>query len=499
MKRAESKRVAGSLPSFLEQPTRPDVATAPPGEAEPFDEVAATADADADAGDLHGGAPDDAVDGADANDVAAFEQELAETLDGPAPDDDGAPAAATPTAATRPLPDDGATPRAPGAAGVLPMALGVVALALPSLEPVLSRALPAMPLLALGTLLFVAGTMQRLAARLQHRADEAEQRRREQTDALQQLLRELTDDAHREKPPAEGEELQHVQMSLQRQDEKINNLTKAIKMYGKPLMEIAGQGTEFASGLASVKTIVEANGDSVRQGVARLETQLRASSSSKELAELGATLQKVAARVDAFAAKDGGGAAVQALQQQVARIEVAVAAVAQRLEDSEVRKSLLRLEETALKGRDSVQELLRGDALRQATGQLQDRVDAATKGLADGLAKLRDGNLGPLEQSVREIQREVAGVATAVAQIHAGLKAAPRAAVAAPAASTAPATAPAATSAAAAAPAAATPAPAAGTPAAAGTGEGAGYSTGTRTSGAKNVLGAIAKLKQMKG
>jgi hypothetical protein len=391
-------------------------------------------------------------------------------------------------------------------------------------------------LFVLGAVLCAIGASQRGAARMQARLDEAERRRREETSAMQQHLQLLVDDKMRGKAPAEGEELQHVLMALQRQDEKINNLTRAIKMYGKPLMEISGQGTEVASAIAAVKAIVEGSAGEMRQAVDELGQQLRAAGSSKELTAVTEAIQQLATRVDGSAeeartsagnldaqlraagknkeiaevgaaieqlttrleglGKKGPAISLEPLEKHLGRVEVAVAAIAQRLEDSEVRKSLLRLEEATQKGRDAVQQLLRGDAVKEATTQLQGRVDAASKGLADGIAKLRDGNLGGLESAVREIQREVTGVATTVSQINAAMRSGARVAAApapAPAGSTAPApaaTAPAASSAPAAAPGAAR--------AAAPAGE-ASYSTGTRTSGAKNVLGAIAKLKQMKG
>ncbi|MBL8752304.1 MAG: hypothetical protein JNK15_03305 [Planctomycetes bacterium] len=338
-----------------------------------------------------------------------------------------------------------------------------------------------------GTLLFAAGAMQRHIGRLQHRLDEAENRRQLDADAMHQNLQQLVAGST-DKAPGQGDDLQHMLMALQRQDEKINNLTKAIKMYGKPLMEISGQGTELAGGMANLKALVEGGVESNRQGLSRIESQLRAPQNQKEFTELGGTVQKLMARIEALASQKAS-VDLAPLQQQIGRLEVTVAAVAQRLEDNEVRKSLLRLEEASHKERDVLQELLRGDSVQKATAQLQARVDSATKGLNDGLAQLREGNLNGLETAVRDIQREVAGVATTVAQINAAVKGGVRVANAtsAPAVATPEPVAMAATAA---------PAPAAAaTPAA----DGGAYSTGSRSSGGKNVLGAIAKLKQMKG
>ncbi len=361
-------------------------------------------------------------------------------------------------------------------------------------------------LLVLGTVVLAAGATWRHVLRLQARLDEAEHQRREDTVSLRQSLQVLVEAHHADldKPPAEGEELRHVLMSMQRQDEKINNLTKAIKMYGKPLMEISGQGTELAGGIATLKALVESGTEATQQVVERVEAQLRTHSGDKQGAELQQALQKVAARVEQLA-NAPKPPSLEPLQQQFGRLEVTLAAVAQRLEDSEVRKSLLRLEETTQKGRESVQELLRGDLVKQSAVALQEKIEKAAKGLAEGLTKLREGQLGSIEGTAREIQREVSGVATAVSQIQAALKSGARAAAAAASAARenreqdAPAAKEAReakeTPAAKERPAAA-PAPAA---EAAPADSGGGYKTGARSTGSKNVLGAIAKLKQMKG
>ncbi len=343
-------------------------------------------------------------------------------------------------------------------------------------------------LFVLGALLVAAGATQRHIGRLQRRLDDTENRRQADADVVHQNLQQLVDDNERSnnKAPAEGEDLQHVLLSLQRQDEKINNLTKAIKMYGKPLMEISGQSSDVTSILGTIKTLVEGGAEASRQTLARMETQLRTPTSNKELAELNGAVQKLAARIEALGSK-ASAVSLEPVLQQLGRLEVAIAAVAQRLEDTEVRKSLLRLEETSQRGQQAVQELLRGDSMRQATAHLQERVDTASKGLSDGLAQLRDGNLGALEAAVRDVQREVSGVATTVAQINAAVKSGVRSANVSAAAPTAPTPTP-----------VTTPSPAA-APTGGTTEGGSGYQTGTRTTGSKNVLGAIAKLKQMKG
>lgn len=479
MKRpTEPQRATSTLPAFLEEPTTTDSTTA-------------TATDEGTAGDLdtHAAAtPEPTTDVADATNGEAA----------------GDPAA-TESPAARERVDSKARERQAARArhggGKLAMIVGgavlLAGLALSVLPDLAQKAAnygvqPNLPFV-LGTLLFAAGATQRHIGRMQQRLDEAESRRQFDTNAMQQNLQQLVADSGN-KAPAQGEEMQHLMMSLQRQDEKINNLTKAIKMYGKPLMEITGQSTDLAGGMANIKALVEGGIEANRQGLGRLEAQLRAPQNQKEFSELNGSLQKLMARIESLAGQKTT-VDMTPLQQQVGRLEVTVAAIAQRLEDNEVRKSLLRLEEQGQKDRDTLQELLRGETVQKATASLQSRVETATKGLADGLTQLRDGNLGGLENAVREIQREVSGVATTVAQINAAVKGGVRvatAAVAAPATPT-PATSDSTPT--------ATPAPAPAPAAAAtGTGEGGGgYSTGARSTGSKNVLGAIAKLKQMKG
>lgn len=349
-----------------------------------------------------------------------------------------------------------------------------------------------------GMVLAGAGASLRRTARLQQNLDAAEERRRAEAEALQENLHGLLSARSASDEPTANpvQDLQYVLLALQRQDEKLNNLTKAFKMYGKPLMEIANQGTDLAGAVSTVKNMVEANGESGRQALLRMESQLKSPAGKQELADLQNNMLQLVKKVDALAA-NAPAAAVQPLQQQVGRLEVTIAAIAQRLEDSEVRKSLLRLEETAQKDRETLQELLRGERVQKVGADLQDKLERATRGLTDGLSQLREGNLGGLENAVRDIQREVAGVATTVAQINAAVKSGARATVAAAApvaaAPTAPAASPTPT-----APAAEKPAPNAAPTAEKPAGEGGGYQTGSRSTGGKNVLGAIAKLKQMK-
>lgn len=86
---------------------------------------------------------------------------------------------------------------------------------------------------------------------------------------------------HMDRPPASGEELERVLMVLERQDEKVNNLTKAIKMYGKPLIEITKQ-------MAEVSTRVEA----FRSSLGNISENMDISGLEASVTGLSESLQK---------------------------------------------------------------------------------------------------------------------------------------------------------------------------------------------------------------
>jgi len=391
----------------------------------------------------------------------------------PAPVDETAPEPALPAEAASP--DASAGRRR---AGGLCTALAALAAATAAAAPFV----PAMAALGLttGTCSVLAAVLF-AAARGQRQQAQLHQQLAANHDALQRLRAEPAPAM-----PAAGDELQHLLMSLQRQDEKINNLTKAIKMYGKPLMDIAGQSTELVGAVGRLEQTSAQHAAATGQALGKLATH-------DQLAQLGKQVEAAGGKSPTFS--------LEPLQQHLSRLEVGLAAVAQRLDSSDVQKSLLRLEEASQKGRDAMQELLKGDSVQKATSHLQHCVDAATKGLADGLGQLRDGNLGRLESTVRDIQREVSGVATTIAQINAVMKNGSRVAAASPplaspgagSSTPAPTSAESTTASVAPTPAATTMAP---TPAG---GDANGYQTGTRTTGSANVLGAIARLKKLKG
>jgi hypothetical protein len=305
-----------------------------------------------------------------------------------------------------------------------------------------------------------------------------------------------------ERPPAAGEELDRVFAAMQRQDEKINNLTKAVKMYGKPLMEISSQGTDSGATLTQLRTAHDGLVETLKTGLGRIETGMRsidtsakAGGNKKELDELQAAVKRTEemlnrnfAALDSKIRNDGN-------QQQLTRVEAGVTALGQRLDDSEVRKSLLRLEDATKHALQKVEKLADSDSVHAGMEKLDKRVTDTFTKLQGGLEQLKTNNLGALEGTLRDIQREVASLATAVSRIQAAVKSgggrgassepAPRSAETPPVAHPT-----------AASPAAPPPAASGDTPdAQAGVAQ---NQTGTRASSGRNVLGAIAKLKQMK-
>ncbi|MFK7738936.1 MAG: hypothetical protein AB8H80_01335 [Planctomycetota bacterium] len=356
-------------------------------------------------------------------------------------------------------------------AGMLIAVAGLAAMIAPAFGNVLHNVgIEPQMVSIMGLVLFGIGAGQRRAGWTHQRIFQLEEQRANDDERMLQSIETLLQEFQERSgtnPAAtptttDSGEVQHVLLSLQRQDQKINNLTKAIKMYGKPLMEIANQCSDLASRLGKVKTLVEGSSEMSRQGLHRVAESIR----------------------------DGGKTDLGNVPEQIQKLEVALAALSQRHDNSDVQKSLHRLEEASKEINGQVVELQRGDSIKAAATSLQERLDQATNGLEKGIEELRDGNLGGLETSVREIQREVASLATGLAQLQAAVNSgarAPAAAAHAPAPTPARAT-------------AATPKAGAG---GGGGGESGsneeGYSTGKRKSGGKNVLGAIAKLKQMKG
>lgn len=411
--------------------------------------------------------------------------------------------------------------------GVVLMGLGVAATALRETAPVQSTlqmlGIDGAVLLALGAVAFVLATIRRQQVLVQARIEELAQGQQQTQTELQENLQFLVEQHHlaAERPPAEGEELERVLTALDRQDEKVGNISRALKMYGKPLMEISTQGNDVAAQMSQLKTQFDNFGEMVQQGFTRLESTPRSTpvdfgpiehKVSEMVADLRRTLTSFGERLPSETG----------LQQQLVRVEATITALSQRLDDSELRKSLLRLEDTHKQHGKKLEQLAHQDVVEKEVQRIEKQVDLTIGKLTNTVDQVRDKELGGLENTVREIQREVAGLATSVAYIqqavrggmtagkptvstaHAtsmatvGATAEPTIAASAQRAaetSTSPA-APATPSTGGFTPSAPQPSPNATPDAQAGVAE---NRTGARATSSKNVLGAIQKLKKLKG
>jgi len=99
---------------------------------------------------------------------------------------------------------------------------------------------------------------------------------------------------HMDRPPASGEELERVLHVLQRQDEKVNNLTKAIKMYGKPLIEITKQMADVTSRVEALRASMGSIAETV--DISGLETAVTGMSQSLQK-QIGSELEKILSEV----------------------------------------------------------------------------------------------------------------------------------------------------------------------------------------------------------
>ena len=99
---------------------------------------------------------------------------------------------------------------------------------------------------------------------------------------------------HLDRPPASGEELERVLLVLQRQDEKVNNLTRAIKMYGKPLIEITKQMADVTARIEALRSSVGTIAETV--DTSGLETALAGISESLQK-QIGGELDKILSEV----------------------------------------------------------------------------------------------------------------------------------------------------------------------------------------------------------
>jgi predicted nucleic acid-binding Zn-ribbon protein len=344
---------------------------------------------------------------------------------------------------------------------------GLLTAALPAATAVLAAVIAPQMITLVGLTVFAIATSQRRTSRLQRRLQALETDRNSADDELRDTLAQILHGQDSQEMNAAADDTQQLMLSLQRQDQKINNLTKAIKMYGKPLMELAGQGTELAGNVAHVKALIEGAAESTRQNVNRVEQLVRSDGGKTDLGDLPAQFEK---------------------------LQISLEAISQRIEDTEVRKSLVRVEDATTQLATQLEMLQRGDNVKAATTELQQSLGHATTSLRKGLEQMCEGNLAGLETSVKDIQRELTGLATAMLQVQAAMNSGAH--VAANASQAAPVQA--AASAAATTPSSANTSNHAAPPASADDNDANGYTTGERKSGGMNVLGAIAKLKRMK-
>ncbi|MEZ5966055.1 MAG: hypothetical protein R3F56_19625 [Planctomycetota bacterium] len=100
----------------------------------------------------------------------------------------------------------------------------------------------------------------------------------DQVDATTQALHEA--DATRAATAMSGDEIGQVLFALQRHEEKLNNLTKATKTFGKPLVEMTSQLADVAAQVANSQTNVQAVRVATEGGMNRIEEILRKQSES---------------------------------------------------------------------------------------------------------------------------------------------------------------------------------------------------------------------------
>ncbi|MHC5062689.1 MAG: hypothetical protein ACYTG5_01790 [Planctomycetota bacterium] len=241
------------------------------------------------------------------------------------------------------------------------------------------------------------------------------------------------------------EDIDRVLMALQRQDEKINNLTRATKMYGKPMVEITTQVSDTANQLKDLNS-----------AITELQTEV---GMIKELkGNLDAMLQE---------SSQASAKATEPLAQQLSEVHDLV-------------KQMPSQRSAELK---SLQE-----ELGQSVGG---RMDETQKHLAGAVEKLlasnKDSSLTELESTLDSIKGALSGISKDISQLRSMPAASSPAAAPAQAAPAQPA--------ATAAPAAAPVEEAGSKPPPGGL---AHSIAGSKKAAGKNVLGAIAKLKNMR-
>ncbi len=364
------------------------------------------------------------------------------------------------------------------AVGAIATIAGLFTAVVPEAAQLLNGLIAPETVTIIGLAIFVFATSHRHTSKLQHRLLENELHSTNADNEMRDTLVQITRrQSGLEFDTGESPDLQQLMLALQRQDQKVNNLTKAMKMYGNPLMEIASQSTELAGSSAQIKALVENSGQSTNEAISRLEKIIGTGTNTTGTNATGS----------------------DKLPEQFGKLQAALETMSQRPQDPELGKSLIRVEDAINNLSVQIQQQRR-DAPH--TTELQKSLQKAISEFSKGIAEMRDSTHGKLEKLIREIQRDLTGLTADMSQIQSTLKARPRESVN---------------------PSRATPESnfdsqptdrstikkpedqqgklthgTSGSFLASKTDEN-GYSTGPRKSSGKNVLGSIAKLKQMKG
>lgn len=359
------------------------------------------------------------------------------------------------------------------AVGAIATIAGLFTAVVPEANRLLNGLIAPETITMVGLAIFVFSTSHRRTANLQHRLLENELHSTNADNEMRDTLIQITRrQSGFEFDNGESPDLQQMMLALQRQDQKVNNLTKAMKMYGNPLMEIASQSTELAGNSAQIKALIESSGQSTDQAISRLEKLIGYGS---------------------------GATAADKLPGKLDKLQAAVETISKQTQNPELGRGLVQVEDAIKNLSVQIQQQRRDES---HTTELQQSLQKSISEFSKGITEMRDNSQGKLEQSVREIQRDLTGLAAGMSQIQSILKASPK-----------PTPTPTrATSIANFESQPADPSPTknpeddqgtqthgASSFSLAGNTDEKGYSTGARKSSGKNVLGSIAKLKQMKG
>ena len=298
----DPRSAAGDLPSFLGAP-EPATADAAPQE-EPTLEGAMAAEHDEELDDSSYDESAEAQGHVEDDVDEDFDEDFDEAEgDDHDVDDAEVPAPTTTRAAGRRRRSASTQGPVGGAAtlalGLLVTALGAVQMFVPAAAEALAAThVPAQLAVTVGVVLFALGLSQRKVGKMQQRMEQLEHQREARDEQLQATMEDLFHHvSHDDDRAAGGPELQQALLALQRQDQKINNLTKATKMYGKPLMEIAAQCAELVGGLGQLREQVERNESASRDvDLGDVPAQLAALAEATSTLRSEASAERVACR-----------------------------------------------------------------------------------------------------------------------------------------------------------------------------------------------------------